>query len=189
MTTAIRPSAMRWLSNLVRIMTSSVGPAVAVVAMLAGSARADALKVGDRLAELDGATDTNGKAVRLKAFKGRWVVVTIGASWCKPCAKELPVWDRIAGEVKDKIVFVAIDVDDDAAVGKRFHDKLKLRNFQRVYLSPNSAVAASYGSEAMPSTFVADDKGVVRLVHARFEEGDPDGEYRKFKDALAKLVK
>jgi thiol-disulfide isomerase/thioredoxin len=162
---------------------------LAVVLAISGFARADALKVGDRLAELDAAADASGKPVRLKAFKGKWVVLTIGASWCKPCAKELPVWDRIAGELKDKVVFIALDVDEDVADGKRFHDKLKLRNVQRVYMSPKSAVAGSYGSEAMPSTFVADDKGVVRLVRARFEEGDPDGEYKKFKDALAKLVK
>jgi len=190
MTVPVRPSAMR-SQNLARLAAPVAGVIATVVALVAfgASARADALKVGDRLAEFDAATDANGKPVKLKAYKGKWVVVTIGASWCKPCAKELPVWDKVAGEVKDKVVFVAIDVDDDAAVGKRFHDKLKLRNMQRVYLSPNSAVAASYGSEAMPSTFVADDKGVVRLVRARFEEGDPDGEYRKFKDQLAKLVK
>jgi thiol-disulfide isomerase/thioredoxin len=161
-----------------------------ITAAAGSSARADVLKVGDRLAELDVATDAAGKPVKLKAFKGKWVVVTIGADWCKPCAKELPTWDKLAGELKGKVVFVAIDIDDDIAVGKRFHDKLKLRNMQRVYMpSDKSGVAGNYGSDHMPSTFVADDKGVVRLVREGFEAGDTDGEYRKLKDALAKLVK
>ena len=164
--------------------------ALAAVAATAPSARADVLKVGDRLAELDIATDGNGKPIKLKSFKGKWVVVTVGADWCKPCAKELPTWDKLAGELKGKVVFVAIDIDDDIAVGKRFHDKLKIRNMQRVYMpSDKSGVAGNYGSDHMPSTFVADDKGVVRLVREGFEAGDTDGEYRKFKDALAKLVK
>ena len=160
------------------------------VAATAPAARADVLKVGDRLAELDVAVDGSGKQFKLKSFKGKWVVITVGADWCKPCAKELPTWDKLAGELKGKLVFVAIDIDDDIAVGKRFHDKLKLRNMHRVYMpSDKSGVAGNYGSDHMPSTFVADDKGVVRMVREGFEAGDADGEYRKFKDALAKLVK
>jgi thiol-disulfide isomerase/thioredoxin len=168
----------------------SVASVVVVMLAAAGGARADVLKVGDRLAELDVATDASGKPVKLKAWKGKWVVVTIGADWCKPCAKELPTWDKLAGELKGKVVFVAIDIDDEIEVGKKFHDKLKLRNMQRVYLpSDKSSVAGTYGSDHMPSTFVADGKGVVRLVREGFETGDADGEYKKLKDALGKLVK
>jgi thiol-disulfide isomerase/thioredoxin len=163
---------------------------LAALAVTAPVAHADVLKVGDRLAELDVAVDTNGKPVKLKAFKGKWLVVTVGADWCKPCAKELPTWDKLAGELKGKVVFVAIDIDDDIAVGKRFHDKLKIKNMVRVYMpSDKSGVAGNYGSDHMPSTFVADDKGIVRLVREGFEAGDADGEYRRFKDALAKLIK
>ena len=173
-----------------RLAAFIVPVAVVVVLVAARPARADVLKVGDRLAELDVAVDASGKPVKLKAFKGKWVVVTIGADWCKPCAKELPTWDRLAGELGGKVAFVAIDIDDDIEVGKRFHDKLKLRNMQRVYMpSDKSGVAGNYGSDHMPSTFVADPKGVVRLVREGFEAGDTDGEYKKFKDALAKLVK
>ena len=165
---------------------------LALLALLAAAttAHADVLKVGDRLAELDVATDGAGKPIKLKSYRGKWVVVTVGADWCKPCAKELPTWDRLAGELKGKVVFVAVDIDDEIAVGKKFHDKLKLKHMVRAYLpSDKSGVAGNYGSDHMPSTFVADDKGVVRLVREGFEAGDANGEYKKFKDALAKLVK
>src|SRR3954465_6956878 len=110
---------------------------IALIALLlAAPAYAGTLKVGDRLAELDVATDAKGKAFKLKAYKGKWLVVTVGASWCKPCAKELPTWDKIAGERAGKVTFVAIDIDDDVADGKKFHDKLKLKNLTRVYM-PN----------------------------------------------------
>src|SRR3954452_9071633 len=119
----MRPIAMR--GHLVALV-------VALGVILAtGSARAEALKVGDRLADVEDATDGNGKSIKLRAFKGKWIVVTIGASWCKPCGKELPVWDKLAGELKDKVVFVALDIDEDSSDGKRFHDKLKLRHMQR----------------------------------------------------------
>ena len=170
----------------------SVVAAFAVLGALAITtpAHADVLKVGDRLAELDVAVDANGKPFKLKAFKGKWILVTVGADWCKPCAKELPTWDKLAGELKGKVVFVAVDIDDDIEVGKHFHDKLKLRHMVRAYMpSDKSGVAGNYGSDHMPSTFVADGQGIVRLVREGFEAGDADGEYKKFKDALAKLVK
>ena len=177
----MRPTAMRALC---------FAAAAAALAFVTTPARADVLKVGDRLAELDVATDGNGKPVKLKSFKGKWVVVTVGADWCKPCAKELPTWDKLAGELKGKVVFVAVDIDDDVNDGKKFHDKLKLRNMVRAYMpSEKSGVAASYGSDHMPSTFVGDPQGIVKLVREGFEAGDTDGEYKKFKDALAKLVK
>jgi len=184
---AMRPTAMRVLS--LRPGLASVLAAAAAL-LVAAPARADVLKVGDRLAELDVATDGNGKPVKLRSFKGKWVVLTVGADWCKPCAKELPTWDKLAGELKGKVVFVAVDLDDEIDVGKKFHDKLKLHNMVRAYLpSEKSGVAASYGSDHMPSTFVGDPQGVVRLVREGFEAGDADGEYKKFKDQLAKLVK
>ena len=176
----------------VSVAASVVASVAAFAATTAISvpASADVLKVGDRLAELDVATDAGGKPVKLKSYRGKWVVVTVGADWCKPCAKELPTWDKLAGELKGKIAFVAIDIDDDIEVGKRFHDKLKLRNMHRVYMpSDKSGVAGNYGSDHMPATFVADGQGVVRLVREGFEAGDADGEYKKFKDSLGKLVK
>ena len=146
---------------------------LAVLALIAGTAGADTLKVGDRLAELDVAVDGKGKAFKLKAYKGKWLVVTVGAAWCKPCAKELPQWDKIAGAKAGKVTFIAIDIDDEIDDGKRFHEKLKIKNLTKVYM-PNekSSVGGNYGSDTMPTSFIVDPQGVVRYVHKGFNAGD-----------------
>ena len=173
-------------------MTGSVRPtgmrALLVLAILAGIARADELKVGDRIAELDTAVDVGGKAFKVKAVKG-WKMLTFGASWCKPCAKELPAWDKLAPDWKGKVSFVAVDLDSDTDTGKKFHKGLKLKNMTLVYLSPDSAIAAKYGSDHMPTTVLADPQGVIRYIRGGFEKADVDGEVKKMKDQLAKLVK
>jgi thiol-disulfide isomerase/thioredoxin len=164
--------------------------ALALVLLLAGTVYADELKVGDRLSELDTAVDAGGKPFRVKAYKGKWVMLTFGASWCKPCAKELPAWDKLAPEWKGKVEFVAVDLDQKVEDGKRFHDKdVKIKNMTRAYLSPDSAVAAKYGGEHMPTTVLADPQGVIRYIRGGFEKGDVDGEVKKMKEQLAKLVK
>lgn len=176
---------------MTRVLRLSVMRALAVaVVLLAGSvAHADALKVGDRLAELDVAVDAKGKSFKLKSVSG-WRLVTVGASWCKPCAKELPTWDKLAPEFKGKVTFVAINIDDEIDDGKKFNKKLKLQNLTLVYLpADKSASVAKYGSDNMPTTFVADPQGVVRYVRAGFEKGDAAGETKKMREALTKLVK
>jgi len=166
----------------------SVAVALVLLTAYAIPAHADALKVGDRLAELDVAVDGNGKSFKLKSLKG-WVLVTVGADWCKPCAKELPAWDKLAPEFKDKVKFVAINIADDINDGKKFNKKLKLQNLTLVYMpADKSAVAAKYGSDNMPTTFVADDKGVIRYVRAGFEKGDVAGETKKMREQLTKLT-
>jgi thiol-disulfide isomerase/thioredoxin len=162
----------------------------AILLALAGAARADELKVGDRLTDLDTAVDAAGKPFHLKAYKGKWLVLAFGASWCGPCAKELPAWDKLAPDWAKKVTFVAVDLDSKIEDGKRFHEKeLKLRNLVRVYLSPESAVAAKYGSDHMPTTVLADPQGVIRYVRGGFEKGDVDGEVKKMRAELTKLVK
>ena len=164
--------------------------ALLVVCLLAGTAVADELKVGDRLSELDTAVDAAGKPFRIKAFKGKWLMLTFGASWCEPCAKELPAWDKLAPDYKGKVEFVAVDLDAKVDNGKRFHDKtVKIKNMLRAYLSPESAVAAKYGSDHMPTTVLADPQGVIRYIRGGFEKADVDGEVKKMKEQLAKLVK
>jgi len=152
-------------------------------------ARAETLKQGDRIAELDVAQDARGKPFKLKNLKGKWIVVTVGADWCKPCAKELPTWDKLAGEMAGKVTFVAIDIDDEIETGKKFHDKLKIRNMTRVYLpSSKSGVVGRYGEDHMPTTYVVNPDGVVKLVKDGFETGDADGEKSKLRAQLDKLI-
>ena len=176
------------MAGMRRMAMRVVLPLLAAAA-LSKAAHADTLKVGDHLAELDVAVDSGGKSFKLKALKGKWVIVTVGASWCGPCGKELPAWDKIAPDYKDKVRFVAVDLDDDVADGKKFHKKLKLKNMTLVYLSPDSAIAAKYGSDHMPTTVLADPQGVIRYIRGGFEKGDVDGEVKKMKETLAKLVK
>lgn len=172
-----RPKIMRavWIVLLLGLLGS-------------GPAFADVLKVGDRLAELDTAVDPDGKPFRLKAIKG-WRVISFGASWCKPCAKELPAWDKIAPQWKGKVSFISVNLDSEVDAGKAFHKKLKLKNMLLAHLSPDSAIAAKYGSDKMPTTVLADPQGVIRYIHGGFEKGDVDGEVKKMNATLKKLVK
>ena len=151
---------------------------------LAAPAFADKVAEGDRAPELDIAKTEAGKAFKLKSYKGQWLFVTFGGSWCKPCAKELPAWDKLAPKYADKMKFVAVNIDNDPAKGKNFNAKLKIKNLMKVYLPADTASDDdNYETGTFPSTFVIDPKGIVRLVHKGYASGD-DGDVAKRLDAL-----
>jgi thiol-disulfide isomerase/thioredoxin len=160
-----------------------------VIASSSTRAEAQVLSVGQKLAELDVAVDGSGKKFKLQSLKGKWVLVTVGAAWCKPCAKELPTWDKLAGLLGDKITFVAIGVDDNIEDGKKFHKDLKLKNMKLVYMpADKSAIATRYGAATMPSSFVANPDQVIKVRKDGFDERDSDGEYKKMREQLKKLL-
>jgi peroxiredoxin len=158
--------------------------AFALVLAAASTARAE-VKVGDRFVELDART-AKGKNFHLKDMAGKWVVYTLGASWCQPCGKELPAWDKVAPKFTGKALFVAVNIDNKQADGQEFIDRLKLKHLFPVFMPQETSVAIkSYDPGHMPSTFVIDPHGIVRLVVAGYSAGDED----TFSRQLADLIK
>ncbi len=161
--------------------------ALALICVVAAAGTSSAeVKSGQRAPELDGAKDGAGKAFKLKAHRGKWVVMTFGGSWCKPCKKELPAWDKLAVKWSGKVTFIAVNLDNDKAKGKKFMDGLKIKKMIRVYAPEESTPAADvYSPPKQPSSYVIDPKGIVRELHEGYESGDE----RTMDRLLGSLVK
>ena len=157
---------------------------VAALLVLASTANAE-VKKGDHFVELDAKTAA-GKKFRLKDMAGKWVLFTFGASWCEPCHKELPAWDKVAPKLTGKVLFVAVNINNNADEGKQFVQSLKLKHIFPVFLpDENSPAMKSYDPDHMPSTFVIDPQGVVRLVQYGYHAGEED----KLAQTLLELTK
>ena len=152
---------------------------------LAGVANAE-VKVGDKYTELDAKT-AKGKNFHLKDMAGKWVLFTFGASWCEPCKKELPAWDKVAPKLAGKVLFVAVNINNKAEEGAAFIDGLKLKHIFPVFLpDENSPAMKAYDPDKMPSTFVIDPSGTVRLVEYGYHKGDEDKLVQSLEDLTKK---
>jgi thiol-disulfide isomerase/thioredoxin len=166
-------------------MKLSAAITIALFATALGAPAAHAgVKEGDHFVELD-AKAANGKHFHLKDLSGKWVLFTFGASWCQPCHKELPALDKIAPKFAHKVLFVAVNINNDEADAKELFEGLKLKHIFPVHIGEDSPGLTAYDPDRMPSTFVIDPSGTVRLVHFGFEKGDEN----KLAAKLAELVK
>jgi len=57
--------------------------------------------------------DMKGQRARLQDYRGKIVVLNFWATWCVPCAKEMPIFVETAKDYGQRgVVFVAVSLDD-----------------------------------------------------------------------------
>ncbi len=118
---------------------------------------------------------TDGGDINLADFRGKVVYVDFWASWCPPCLVSIP----LLNELRDKYVaegkpfeVLAVNVDSDPEDGIEF---LLDEPVNYVVVSdPEGKTPALYGVPGMPTSYLVDAEGRVRLVHEGFKRSDID---------------
>ncbi len=107
--------------------------------------------------------DADGNEVKLSDLFGRPVVLNFWASWCGPCKEEMPIFDKVYGEVKDEIAFMMVDLVDGRqetqASGQRFVESQGY-SFP-VYFDLEQEAAFTYGIYSIPTTLFIDKDGYI----------------------------
>lgn len=130
-----------------------------------------AAKVGQSAPTTELESITGGPPVDLADYKGQVVLVDFWASWCPPCIKSLPLFNEMRTELKDYgFEVLAINMDEDKNEGLKFYNKLGV-SFPSGY-DPTGKMAELWGVEAMPTSFLVDRQGKVRMEHKGFKEKD-----------------
>lgn len=112
----------------------------------------------------------NGE-IDLQDLSGQVVLVDFWASWCPPCRKSLPLFNELRNQLEGRGFEVfAINVDEDKNDGIRLFNQLKVD--YESGLDPEGVFAEKWDVQAMPTSFLVDKKGIVRLVHKGFKEKD-----------------
>ena len=139
--------------------------------LIAIAPTAAALDEGDRAPAFDlPALDGKG-SVSLEQYKGKVVWLDFWASWCPPCLTSLPELEKLRKEMPAaQFQIVAINIDEKPKKAHRFLAKKPVG-----YPSasdPEGVLPEAFGLETMPTSYLIDQKGVIRLVHEGYHEGD-----------------
>ncbi len=104
------------------------------------------------------------RVVRLSDFRGTPVVLNWYASWCGPCRREIPDFQKAYEALDGEVVFLGVNLQEDAdrAVGLL---EVFVANYPAL-LDIDGEVAVHYRIPGMPTTFFIDADGIVRSMGA-----------------------
>jgi len=115
-----------------------------------------------------------GGIISLKDYRGSIVLVDFWASWCGPCRVSLPEYNQLRNKMKTTLVkgdfeVLAINVDMSKEDAMRFLDQHPL-DFP-VLLETTGVSQQKYKLMAMPTSFLVDQQGLIRIAHQGYSPG------------------
>jgi len=145
--------------------------AVVLLLALAVSLPVFALDAGKKAIFFKAPTLQGKGVVDLKAYRGKVVYLDFWASWCGPCRQSLPLLNEMRNELKNKgFEVIAVNLDENPADGMKFLKKFPVD--YPVAKDTKGQIVEAYGAETMPTSYIIDKQGVVRMVHNGFKVSD-----------------
>jgi len=110
-------------------------------------------------------------AISTASLEGKTVYVDFWASWCAPCLSSLPLYNDMYHKYKDQgLEIVAINVDNPIEDGLDFLLDTPLDFL--IPSDPDGEAAELFEVIGMPTSYLIEPDGTVKLVHVGFRSGD-----------------
>ena len=110
----------------------------------------------------DYGVDQNGQKVASERLDKQWVVLNYWAEWCGPCRTEIPQLNALAEELNGKKIGV-FGVNFDNVQGEELKSASEKLGIKFTVLASDPADLFELPrSEALPVTYIIDNKGKVR---------------------------
>ncbi|MDX2050355.1 MAG: TlpA disulfide reductase family protein [Rickettsiaceae bacterium] len=108
--------------------------------------------------------DIDGAKLYLDKYDGMPLILTFWASWCAPCAKEIPTLDTLKRDFsKLPVAIIAISEDFGGVASiKSFFSDNEVRSLE-IFHDNSNLLFNSMGLSGLPTTFFIDSSGRVKI--------------------------
>lgn len=109
--------------------------------------------------------------ISLESLRGKTVYVDFWASWCAPCLRSMPLINELYDKYRDQdFEVIAINVDDPIEDGLDFLLDTPLDYL--IAADTENDVLSEFGVTGMPTSFLIDKDGTIRMIHMGFRTND-----------------
>ena len=116
-------------------------------------------------------TDDTSEVLSLDSLRGKVVYLDFWASWCGPCRLSFPQLEALRQELGPRgFEVLAVNVDEFAPDALRFLEDMSVS--YPVVRDGAGETPALYGILGMPTGFLIDRAGTVRLIHQGYRKSD-----------------
>lgn len=126
-------------------------------------------EIGSRLPDLT-LTDLQGRPLPVPELRGKVVLIDFWATWCQPCRKEMPGYQKLLdryGSRGFEVIGLKFDSMRDTEDPAKFAAKIGVRYPLAV---ATDAVKNKFGGiEGLPTTLLYDRQGILHLKVVGFE--------------------
>ncbi len=118
----------------------------------------------------------DGQKVQLKEHvsKGKISVISMWATWCSPCKKELDAFAELYEDWQEEfdVEIIAITIDTRRALAK-VPAMIATKNWEyTIFSDPNNSLRNSLQFQSIPQTFLVDQEGQIVYSHNGYVAGD-----------------
>ncbi|MCF4102488.1 TlpA family protein disulfide reductase [Gillisia sp. M10.2A] len=112
----------------------------------------------ERLVDYNWVLEKNNKdRVEFSQYEDKVVLINFWATWCPPCIAEMPSYELLYQDYKDKVVFLFVSSEDRDAV-KGFLDR---KNYSLPAYRPLSEAPKPLNGSTLPTSYLIDKTGKI----------------------------
>lgn len=113
----------------------------------------------------------NSQKIDLSAYQGKVLLIDFWATWCPPCKTSMPFLNKLRNQrSKEGFEILAINVDESTEDAKQFLQQNPVD--YKMAFDAEGDCPQKFAVKAMPSSYLVDKSGKIRLVHLGFRDED-----------------
>ena len=122
----------------------------------------------------------DGSEFTLSEQQGKVVLLNFWATWCGPCVREMPAFERLKEEYGEEVAILAVNCMENADTVAAFIEENGY-TFP-VAIDEEGTVSARYPTQGIPYTLVIDGEGIVQNIYVG--AADAETQYNEYKSAI-----